>query len=195
MAVTAHEKSTFSDSTDTTSPSDQENGISSSSQPLHIMPRWPRYLGIAFHILIVLFSIAIIGLVSHSLHSYSSTRNINFSGLNASWPKDLNLRLEYFFLAISSLSIASSFASSIHTFLRRKSNSFSVFEIVSIIMSVLVFSLWIAGLAVQYQSEKTPKRDVLRWSCRRRNNPTNTLVSYASICDEQVRLSRSFGVS
>lgn len=186
MAVTPHAKKIFQNSANTTNPKDQENGLSSPSQPLHTMPRWPRNLGVALNILVILLSIAIISLVSHSLHSYSSTRNIKFSGINASWPKDLNLRPAYFFLAISSLTIAFSFVSSIHTFLRRNSNSLSVFEAVSLVATVPLFGLWIAGDVIQYQSERVPKGDVLEWSCRRRNSPTNTLVSYASICDEQV---------
>ena len=186
MAGTARQEGTLQNDANPLSLKDQENGLPSSSQPLDTMPRWPRYLGAAIHTFVVLFSIAVIGLISHSLHSYSGTRNIRFSGINISWPKDLNLRPAYFFLAVSSLSIAFSFVLSIHSFLRRKSNNLSVFEVSSLVMTVLMFGLWIAADVVQYQSEKTPKKDVLKWSCRRRNSPTNTLVSYASTCGEQV---------
>lgn len=187
MSLNTNEKDHLQECAGSMTLGEQENGLSKSSEAPRALPRWPRYLGISVHLVVVLFSIVIIGLASHSLHSYSGTRNIKFNGSIASWPTDLNLRPAYFFLAVSSLSLACSFASSIYTFLRRSSGNISVFEVVSIVMSVVILGLWVAGDAIQHESEKAPKTDILKWSCRRKDSPTNVIVSYASTCNEQVR--------
>ncbi len=172
----------------------QEKGFPASSKTLHTLPRWPRYLSIALHILVVLFCVSILALVSHSLHSYSSTRNIKFSGISESWPEDLNLRPPYFFLAISSLSLAFSFTSPIYIFIRRNSGNFEAFDVISVVINATIFVIWIAGDVVQHQSQKHSKSDILEWSCRREESPTNVLVNYASICNEQVCLCPSLTI-
>ncbi|KAI4247568.1 MAG: hypothetical protein LQ352_006143 [Teloschistes flavicans] len=53
------------------------------------------------------------------------------------------------------------------------------------VLSGLLLVMWITGVALQGVSERTPKKDLLSWACRRRESPTNVLVSYTSICDEQ----------
>lgn len=164
----------------------QENGSSLSSQPL-TLPRWPRYLGIASHILVIIFCATIIGLISFCLHKYFDTRNINFSGIHESWPQGLNLQPSYLFLAVSSLSLTLSTASCAYLFLHRKSTTFTALDIISFVMCGIIFVIWIVGDAVQTQSHKHPTADILEWSCRRSDSPTNAIVSYASVCNEQVR--------
>lgn len=164
----------------------QENGYQSSSQKI-TLPRWPRYLGIASHILAIIFSATIIGLISFCLQKYFDTRNINFSGIHESWPQDLNLQPSYIFLAVSSLSLAFSTASCAYLFLHRKFTTFTAFDIISLVMSGFIFVIWVAGDAVQTQSLKHPAADILTWSCRRSDSPTNAIVSYASVCNEEVR--------
>lgn len=155
------------------------------NQGLCFLPKWPRYAAMSLHLLVMSSSIAIIVLVAHSLRAFFNTRNIKFGGTNASWPKDLNLQPAYFFLAIASISLAVSLGSSLYSFLRRNSLTFSIIDAVSAVGTVLLMVLWITGDVLQYQSEKTPKRDVLSWSCRRSESPTNSLVGYASICTQQ----------
>lgn len=164
----------------------QENGYPPSSQPL-TLPRWPRYLGIASHILVIIFCATIIGLISFCLHKYFDTRNINFSGIHESWPQDLNLQPSYLFLAVSSLSLAFSTASCAYLFLHRKSTTFAALDIISLVMSGVIFVIWVTGDAVQTHSQNHPTADILEWSCRRSDSPTNAIVSYASVCNEQVR--------
>lgn len=163
----------------------QENGYPSSSQPL-TLPRWPRYLGIASHILAIIFSATIIGLISFCLHKYFDTRNINFSGIHESWPQDLNLQPSYIFLAVSSLNLAFSTASCAYLFLYRKSTTFTALDIISLVMSCILFVIWFVGDAVQSQSHQHPTADILKWSCRRSDSPTNAIVSYSSVCNEEV---------
>ena len=165
---------------------DNESGVEKPKHGFYALPRWPRYIGIALHIIVISSSIIIIALVCHSLKSYSGTRDIKFSGILTSWPKDLNLRPAYFFLTSSSLSLALSVVLSVYSFLRRNRPSFTAVEVASTIIGVIMSALWITADVLQHQSEKTPKKDVLMWSCRRRGSPTNSLVSYASICNEQV---------
>lgn len=172
----------------------QENGYPSSSQPL-TLPRWPRCLGIASHILAIIFSATIIGLISFCLHKYFDTRNINFSGIHESWPQDLNLRPSYIFLAVSSLNLAFSTASCAYLFLHRKSTTFTVFDIISLVMSCIIFVIWVIGDAVQTQSHQRPTADILEWSCRRSDSPMNAIVSYASVCNEEVRFNLTTSAS
>lgn len=164
----------------------QEQEKRKRNQGLCLLPKWPRYAAMSLHLLVIISSIAIIVLVAHSVQTYFDTRNIKFGGTNASWPKDLNLRPAYFFLVIASISLAVSLGSSLYSFLRRNSLIFSIIDAVSAIATVGLMVLWITGDALQYRSEKTPKRDVLSWSCRRSESPTNTLISYASTCTQQV---------
>lgn len=164
----------------------QENGYSSPSQPL-TLPRWPRYLGVASHILAIIFSATIIGLISFCLHKYFDTRNINFSGIQESWPQDLNLQPSYVFFAVSSLNLAFSTASCAYLFLYRKSTTFTAFDTISLGMSCILFVIWVVGDAVQTHSHQHPTADILKWSCRRSDSPTNAIVSYTSICNMEVR--------
>lgn len=152
------------------------------------MPRWPRYVAIASHLLVVVFSIIVIALVPRTLHSYSETRNIRFHGIDVSWPADLNLQPAYFFVAVSSLSIlfSLSLATCIYTLVRRNADNFSILDMVCVVMNVVMLGLWVAGDIIQHQSEKSPRTDILKWSCRRRDGPNNALVSYASTCNAQV---------
>lgn len=163
-----------------------ENGYPPSSQRLTV-PRWPRYLGIASHILVIIFSATIIELISFCLHKYFETRDINLSGIQESWPKDMNLQPPYLFLAVSCLSLAFSTAACAYLFLRRKSTTFAALDIVSTAMSGVIFVIWVAGDAVQTHSQKYPTTDILEWSCRRIDSPANAIVSYASVCREEVR--------
>ena len=167
---------------------DQQSESRSSRKSLHILPRWLRYTSLGLHQIVVYASIAIIALITHSLRGFYDTRTIKFGGQDASWPKDLNLQPAYFFVIISALSLAVSCTSSLYAFFRRNSPVFSTFEVAVTILSSAMLVLWITGDALQHRSETTPKKDVLSWSCRRKASPTNVLVSYASICNEQVRM-------
>ena len=152
-----------------------------------LLPKWPRYAAAGLHLLVASSSSAIIALVAHSLRTYFDTRNIKFGGINASWPKDLNLQPAHFFLVIAALSLAASLASSLYSFVRRNSPGFSAIDAASAMGAIVLVALWITGDVLQYQAEKTPKRDMLSWACRRSESPTNTLVGYASTCSRQVR--------
>lgn len=165
---------------------ESEPGTSFHITTLLPFPRWPRILGTALNIFVLLGSISIIGVLAHSLHNYSGTRGIKFAGLNISWPKDLDLHPAYVVLAAASMSIGPSLASTIAAFRRLRVSSYSIIERILAVISGLLLVMWIAGVTLQGVSERTPKTDLLSWACRRRESPTNVLVSYTSICDEQV---------
>lgn len=194
MAPSTTEKDPIQVFANTISHRDQENGLPVLNETTRTIPRWPRYIAIALHLLVVIFSITVIALVPRTLHSYSNTRNIKFHGLDASWPKDLNLKPAYFFLAVSSLSLLVSLVSGIYIFFRRNADNFSILEMVCVVMNVVMLGLWIAGDVIQHQSEKTPRKDILKWACRRRDGPNNALVSYASACDAEVSYSCLFSL-
>lgn len=165
---------------------DSEAGPFFQITTLRPFPKWPRIVGVALNLFVLLGSISIIGILAHSLHNYSGTRGINFAGLNISWPKDLNLHPAYVVLAASSISIGPSLASTLVGFRRLRIPSYSIMERILAVLSGLLLVMWITGVALQGVSERTPKKDLLSWACRRRESPTNVLVSYTSICDEQV---------
>ncbi|KAI4255549.1 MAG: hypothetical protein L6R42_006676 [Xanthoria sp. 1 TBL-2021] len=56
------------------------------------------------------------------------------------------------------------------------------------VISGVLFLVWMVSDVLQGMSEKTPKRDLLKWACRRRGSPTTVLVSYTSVCDEQLAI-------
>ncbi|KAL9019855.1 MAG: hypothetical protein Q9185_002904 [Variospora sp. 1 TL-2023] len=127
----------------------------------------------------------ITGILAHSLHDYSGTKDIRFGGTTISWPADLNLYPTYFFLATSATSVAPSLLAAFLNVRRRKIHSCSTMEKALAFVSGVLVLIWIAADLTQGVSERTPKTDILSWACRRRDSPTNELVSYASVCDEQ----------
>ncbi|KAL8716493.1 MAG: hypothetical protein Q9225_006184 [Loekoesia sp. 1 TL-2023] len=156
--------------------------------PIHNLPpfpRWPRIIGAAFNAFILLASISIIGILAHSLHNYSGTRGIHFGGTAISWPKDLNLHPAYLILAASAMGIVPCLAATVVNLYRSKASSCSTMEKVMTFISGVLLVMWIVGEILQGVSEKTPKKDLLSWACRRKSSPTNIMVSYTSICDEQ----------
>ena len=166
---------------------DTEQGLPFPAPPLSSVPRWPRVLSASTHVLIILLSIVILGLGAHTLHGYSGTRGIRFGGVHTSWPEDLNLHPIYIFLTISAMSFIASIPSATLTLRRLKLPAFSPLEVGSTMVSLVMLVLWLASDFLQYHSEMTPKKDLLSWACRRTTSPTNALVSYESICQEQVR--------
>ncbi|KAL8730331.1 MAG: hypothetical protein Q9181_004690 [Wetmoreana brouardii] len=170
---------------------DSEAGPPLQAVTLPSFPRWPRVLGAAFNVFVLLGSISIIGILAHSLRNYSGTRGIHFQGLNISWPKNLNLRPAYVILAASAMSVGPSFAFTVIGLRRSKAPTYSRLERVLASITCVLLVMWVVGDILQGVSEKSPKTDILRWACRRRESPTNVLVSYTSICDEQVIRSSS----
>ncbi|KAL8652784.1 MAG: hypothetical protein Q9210_002481 [Variospora velana] len=148
-------------------------------------PVWPRLLGAALNIFVLLASITIMSVLAHSLHNYSGTRDIHFGGTTISWPTNLNLHPTYLFLAASATSVAPSILAAFLNVRRRKIQSCSTMEKALALVSGVLVLIWIAADLTQGVSERTPKADILSWACRRRDSPTNVLVSYASVCDEQ----------
>ena len=149
-------------------------------------PRWPKLVAAALNLFALLAVIAIIGILAHSLRSYSGTRGIQFTGQSISWPIDLNLQPSYMFLAVSALTVLPSAASVIVLFKRSKNPSLGLIEKILAVASCVLFVLWIVAVVLQRVSENTPKKDLLKWACRRRQSPTNAVVSYWSVCEEQV---------
>lgn len=149
-------------------------------------PTWPRILGAFLNIFVLSASVSIMGVLAHSLHHYSGTRNIHFGGTAISWPKDLDLHPAYLVLAASALSVTPSLLAIILSIRRLKVPSWSMLEQVLAIISGVLLLMWIAAAGMQGISEKEPKTNMLSWACRRRDSPTNVLVSYTSVCDEQV---------
>ena len=153
------------------------------------MSHWPRILNACLQAVVLVIVLVIVGLLSHTLRNYSGSRDIHF-GTDAanSWPKDLNLVPAYTFLTLAAASALVSLALALHQgwLVRRKSHSFTLGERASALSAFLGFVFWLAADGIQAKSEGTPKKDLLKWACKRYSSPTNVLVSYDSICQEQV---------
>ncbi|KAL8844195.1 MAG: hypothetical protein Q9205_002269 [Flavoplaca limonia] len=167
---------------------DSEAGLVSHIPSRPPFPRWPRILTAALNIFTLLASISIIAIFAHSLSNYSGSRGIHFGGTSISWPRDLNLRPAYLVIAVSALTIFPSLLSAIVELRRLKAQSYSTGEKILAVISGVLLVMWIASVVLQGVSETTPKRDILKWACRRRDSPTNVLVSYTSVCDEQLAI-------
>ncbi|KAL8912508.1 MAG: hypothetical protein Q9171_002521 [Xanthocarpia ochracea] len=165
---------------------DSEAGLIPQLSSQAPLPRWPRILGATLNIFVLLASVSIIGVLAHSLSNYSGSRGIHFGGTTASWPSDLNLHPAYFLLAVSAISIAPCLLSTVVGLRRSKAQLLSTMEKILTITSGVLLVMWMVGDILQGVSEKTPKRDLLSWACRRRDSPTNILISYTSVCDEQI---------
>ncbi|KAL8749800.1 MAG: hypothetical protein Q9199_007469 [Rusavskia elegans] len=167
---------------------DSEAGLVPRTTSQIPFPRWPRILGATLNIFIFSASVSIIGILAHSLSNYSGSRGIHFGGTAISWPKDLNLHPAYFVIAASAMSIVPSLLSIIVELRRLKAQLHSRMEKTLAVISGALFVVWMVSDVIQGMSEKTPKRDLLKWACRRRDSPTNVLVSYTSVCDEQLAI-------
>ena len=151
--------------------------------------QWPRILNSCLQISILVATIPIIGLLSHTLRSYSGSRNIRFgTGASISWPEDLNLIPAYTFLALAAATVPVASISAIHQgwLFKQKYHTFSIGEGASALSACILFVLWLVTDGIQAKSEGDPKKDLLKWACKRDSSPTNVLVSYDSICREQV---------
>lgn len=127
------------------------------------IPRWPRALEVAFNVFILLGSISIIGVLARSLSKYSGTRDIQFEGLNISWPKDLNLQPAYLILAASAMSISPSLSSVIVGFRRSRNSSYVTLEKALAAINGVLLVVWVTGDILRGVSERTPKTDLLIW--------------------------------
>ena len=165
---------------------DTDQALIRPQQPQKSISRWPRILSACTHLLVVCLSIVVLGLGSHTLAGYSPTRDIHFGGVDISWPRDLDLHPIYFFLIVSTLSVVLSLSSAILSFCRLHLAIFSLVEVGSTMVSLVMLLIWLAADFLQHRSELTPKKDLLSWACRRTSSPTNILVRYESICHEQV---------
>ncbi|KAL8804806.1 MAG: hypothetical protein Q9200_005670 [Gallowayella weberi] len=167
---------------------DSEAGLILHTKRPPPFPRWPRILGAVLNIFVLLASISIIAVLAHSLSNYSGSRGIHFGGTASSWPKDLDLRPAYLVLSVSTISIVPSLLFTIIGLRRSKAPSYSRMEKILVLIGGILLVMWLASDVLQGVSEQTPKRDLLRWACRRRSSPTNVLVSYTSVCDEQLAI-------
>lgn len=150
------------------------------------LPIWPRVLTAGLHIVVVLSTAIIIGLLAHTFSDYTRTRGIRFGGSNNSWPADLDLHPAVIYLTVASISLLASLVWAFLTICYLRRPTFSSAEMASVMLSLVLLVLWIAADLLEAQSEQTPKRSLLSWACRRGSSPTNVIVRYGSICAEQV---------
>ena len=151
------------------------------------LARWPSISGLILHTLVLLFSFSIIGLIFHSKMLYSGSRDIHFSGINISWPKDIDLFPVEFVLVLTAVSVVHSFLSITQHCRRFNSTPIGVIDMSLAGFSLLLFGAWIAGIVLLARTENSPSSTLRQWACRRKDSPSNILVDYASVCREQVR--------
>lgn len=105
-----------------------------------------------------------------------------------SWPADIDLRPTYYFLTVAAISLGISCVGGCFTLLHLKRPSITSMEILVAMLGIVLLIMWIAADFLEGHSEKTPEKNMLDWACRRNGSPTNVLVRYSSICQEQVGL-------
>ena len=147
-----------------------------------------RSIGAALNTLILLDCSAIIVLLSQTLDTFSSTRAIRLDGVQDPWPHDPNLRLIYFFIAISAITILVNMVTLVLLYFHRTALSPSAPEIISVITARVTFLLWFSGNIFEAWSGTMPEKDLLKWSCRRKGYLGDVIVSYSYMCEWQVVL-------
>lgn len=155
-------------------------------------PRWQGITRVALHVISLIASPVIIGILVHSLQLYTRTRDINFSGTDGSWPTRTSLTAVHFFLGVASISIVTSFLALLQSLQKMSPSSISIPDVISISISSLILVLWVASIAVFEQDDKAGKNSLVKWSCDRKHSPGNSLISYGVICGETVRYTPAF---
>jgi hypothetical protein len=151
-----------------------------------IAPRLPNFVRLVLHVIALIASPVIVGLLIHSLQLYTRTRDINFSGTEGSWPTRTGLLPVHFLLVVASISIVTSFLALLQSLRMMSPSSISISDIISISTSSLILVLWVASIAVFERDDKAGKNSLVSWSCDRKHSPGNNLISYGVICGETV---------
>ena len=150
------------------------------------VPRWPAVARLALNLLILLSSVTAIGLISNSAYQHTHTKGINFSGTDKAWPQDLDLLPIEYLLAAAVVTSISSLMASIQSYRRLHAQRLSIIDMTFAGLTVSLFGAWIGGNVILYQSLQAPKPNLMRWACHRRGSPTNIIVNYNAVCQEQV---------
>ena len=149
-------------------------------------PRWPGITRLALNLLIVFSATTLLGLVSNSAFQYSHTKGINFSGYDMAWPQDLDVLPTEYLLAVAVVTLIASLIASVQSYRRLHAQMLSLTDKIFVGLAIILFGAWIGGNVILNQSLGASKPNMMRWACHRRDSPTNVLVSYSSVCQEQV---------
>lgn len=156
------------------------------------IPRWPAIARLALNLLILLSSITVLGLIGNSAYQHARTKDINFSGTDRAWPPDLNLLPIKYLLAVAVVTLLSSLMASVHCYRRLPAKMLSAIDMTFAGLAMSLFGAWIGGDVILYQSLQAPERNLMIWACHRRSSPTNVIVKYNAVCQEQVSKHRSY---
>lgn len=149
--------------------------------------RWMGILRFTLRLLILVASAAIIGLLTHSMSVYFCTQTINFSGVEAAWPTQVNLFPSHFLLVVGVISLASSFVTLVQSFWHRVAVPIPLGDKFAIVLSGILIGLWIASAFVFEGYKKPDKASLVWWACYREGGPADQLVGYDLVCAEHVR--------
>lgn len=149
---------------------------------------WPGILRFIFRFLILVESIAVLVIATHSVSIYTNSQSIRSTGADPAWPAEVNLFPTSFLQVVAGVSLVASLLTWLHDLRRRYNGTTTIADPLSMVSSGLMTGLWIATTAISRQPELPDEPSLAWWACHRTGNPLNESVNYNLVCAEQVSL-------
>lgn len=149
------------------------------------VPAWPGILRFIFRVLILLESIAVLVIATHSVSIYTNILSMSFAGVPAR-PAPANLFPTSFLQVVAGVSLVSSILTWFHAWRRRYTGATTVDDPLAMVLSGLTMGLWVAALAVSWQHESPDEPGLAWWTCHGTSRPPREIANYQLVCAEQV---------
>jgi len=150
------------------------------------VPKWPGILRFIFRFLILLESIAVLVIATHSVAIYTDSPSIRFTGVDPARPAEVNLFPTSFLQVVAGVSLVSSILTWLHALRRRYTGTTTVGDPLAMVLSGLMTGLWVAATAVSKQYDSADEPGLAWWACHRMDRPLRENVNYNLVCAEQV---------
>ena len=152
-------------------------------------PRWPSILRFIFRFLILLESIAVLVIATHSVSIYTGSQPIRSTGVDPTSPAEINLFPTSFLQVVAGISLVSSLLTWLHALRSRYTGISSVGDHLAMVSSGLMTGLWVATAAIFRQHESSDEPSLAWLACHQTGSQLKESTDYRLICAEQVRLS------
>ena len=146
---------------------------------------------LVLHALTFVLGATVLGLNIHTVRLYTMSQDINFSGINISWPHNLNVLPVHLMLGLAAVTMAYSFTALTHTCCRPNARPTNFLRASLFSLNLLLCIVWIIISANNINAEHATTPTVRHWACRRVDSPSNAVVGYAPVCRDQVSLQKS----
>lgn len=149
------------------------------------VPKWPSILRILFRSLILLESIAVLVIATHSVSIYTDSQPRS-TDVNPPRPDQVNLFPTSFLQVVAGVSLVSSILTWLHALRRRYTGTTVISDPLAMAVSGLMTGLWVAATAISTQYESPDEPGLTWWACHRAGRPLREDVNYNLVCAEQV---------